>query len=453
MMAADTAMIQDFKAMLRGALIGPEDDSYDAARKVYNAMIDKRPAMIVRCAGTADVIAAVNFARTHDLPLAVRAGGHSVAGNSTCDAGLVIDLSPMKGIRVDPVQRTARAEGGVTWGDFDHETQVFGLATTGGIASTTGIAGLTLGGGIGYLNRKYGLACDNLLSADVVTADGRLLTASSTDNPDLFWALRGGGGNFGVVTSFEYRIHPVGPVLAGLLVWPLVQAKDVLRFYRDFSIAAPDELRLDATLTTTPVGPGLAVIVCWCGSIEEGERMVRPLREFGPPVVDTVAAVPYKTIQTLLESLGYLPGLYHYWKSSFIKELSEEAIATLVDTFTPAPAPLCAVALEHLGGAVARVGDTDTAFHHRQAQHSCLVLAAWTEPAESEQNMTWARKVAEATKPFLDDAVYVNYLGEGEGENRVRAAYGANYERLVAIKQKYDSANLFRLNQNIQPTT
>jgi FAD/FMN-containing dehydrogenase len=452
MMAVDKALTQDFQSRLRGTLIDPEDDGYDAARKVYNAMIDKRPALIAQCAGTADVIAAVNFARTHDLPLAVRAGGHSVAGNSMCDAGLVIDLTPMQGVRVDPVQRTARAEGGVTWGGFDHETQAFGLATTGGIASTTGLAGLTRGGGIGYLNRKYGLACDNLLSADVVLADGRLLTASATEHPDLFWALRGGSGNFGVVTSLEYRVHPVGPVLAGLCVWPLPQAKEVLRFYREFSIAAPDELRLDATLTTTPVGPGLAIIVCWCGAIEEGERVVKPLRAFGPPAVDTVAAVPYKTIQTLLESMGYVPGLFHYWKSSFIKELSDDAIATLVDTCHPAPGPLCAVALEHLGGAIARIGDTETAFTHRHAQHSCLILAAWADPTESNQHIAWARQLAEATKPFLEDAVYVNYLGEGEGEARVRAAYGANYERLVAIKQQYDPANLFRLNQNIRPT-
>jgi FAD/FMN-containing dehydrogenase len=452
-MTADEGNIPDFKGLLRGELIRPEDDRYDAARTLYNAMIDKRPAMIVRCAGAADVIAAVNLARDHDLPLAVRAGGHSVAGKSMCDEGVVIDLSPMKGIRVDPVHRTARAEGGVTWGEFDHETQAFGLATTGGIVSTTGIAGLTLGGGIGYLNRKYGLTCDNLLSADVVTADGRLLTANTAENADLFWALRGGGGNFGVVTSLEYRLHPVGPVLAGLLVWPLPRANEVLRFYREFSVEAPDELRLDATLVTTPDGPALAMVGCWCGAIEAGERLLKALRGFGPPVVDTVAPVPYRTIQGLLESLGYVPGLFHYWRSSFFKEFSEAAIATMVAAYPPAPAPLCALAIEHLGGAVGRVGDTDTAFSHRRAQHSCLVLAAWTDPAESETNIAWARKLSEAMQPYLEDAVYVNYLGEAEGENRVRAAYGANYERLAAIKNEYDPSNLFRSNQNIRPTT
>jgi FAD binding domain len=279
----DEATVQGFTSSVRGPLLRPGDAGYDAARKIYNGMIDRYPALIVRCAGVADVLAAVHFARDHDLLVAVRGGGHSAPGFSMCDGGLVVDLSAMRSVRVDPVRRTARAEGGATWADFDHETQAFGLASTGGIASTTGIAGLTLGGGIGYLNRKYGLACDNLISADVVTADGRLRTASAAEHSDLFWALRGGGGNFGVVTSFEFRIHPVGPVLAGFVLWPLERAHEVLRVYREFSLAAPDELRLDAILGSSPLGPSVAIITCWCGPIEEGERVLGPLRAFGPP--------------------------------------------------------------------------------------------------------------------------------------------------------------------------
>lgn len=443
--------MRDLRPGMRGQLLRPGDDGYDAARTLYNAMIDKRPGLIARCTGVADVMAAVNFARANDVMVAVRGGGHSVPGNSVCDDGLVIDLSCMKGIRVDPTGRTARAESGVTWGEFDRETQAFGLATTGGIAGTTGIAGLTLGGGLGYLNRKYGLACDNLLSADVVTADGRFLTTSAIEYEDLFWGLRGGGGNFGVVTSFEYRVHAVGPVLAGMVIWPLSRAKEVLRFYREFSLSAPDELRLDAVLGVSPDGPILAIVVCWCGAIEEGERVLRPLREFGPPVADTVAPVPYKTIQDLLASLGHVPGNRNYWKSSFFKELSDDAIDTSVDAFHPAPSPLCVVAIEHLGGAISRVAPSATAFHHRHPQHSFLVAAVWTDPVDSETNISWARQLADAVQPYLEDAVYVNYLAE-EGEARVRAAYGANYERLVALKNKYDPTNLFHLNQNIRPT-
>jgi FAD/FMN-containing dehydrogenase len=331
------------------------------------------------------------------------------------------------------------------------ETQVFGLATTGGIVSSTGIAGLTLGGGIGYLNRKYGLACDNLLSADVVTAEGRLLTASAAEHPDLFWALRGGGGNFGVVTSLEYQLHPVGPVLAGMLVYPIAQAREVLGFYREFSVTAPDELRTDAFLLTAPDGqPAAAFIVCWCGAIEEGERVLRPLRELVTPLVDTVAPVPYQTIQRLVEAT-YPPGLLHYWKSSFFRELSDDAIGTMLDCFAAVPSPLGALAIEHLGGAISRA-DVDTAFSHRRAQHSLLVLGVWKERGESENNIAWARQTAAAMEPYLERGVYVNYLGDDEDEARVRAAYGDSYERLRAIKHKYDPTNFFRMNQNVRPT-
>lgn len=448
----DEATVQGFKSSVRGPLLRPGDAGYDAARKIFNGMIDRHPALIVRCEGVADVIAAVNFARDRDLLVTVRGGGHSAAGLSICDGGLVVDLSAMRSVRVDPVRRTARAEGGATWADFDHATQAFGLATTGGIASSTGIAGLTLGGGLGYLNRKYGLACDNLMSADVVTADGRLLTASATENSDLFWALRGGGGNFGVVTSFEYQLHPVGPVLAGFVVWPLERATEVLRFYHAFSLAAPDELRLDVVLGTSPLGPSVVIITCWCGPIEEGERVLKPLRAFGPPSLDTLAAVPYKTIQTLLESMGYGPGQHHYWKSSFLKELSDNAIDAIVATFQPAPTPLCLVSIEHVGGAINRVAPTDTAFSHRHAQYNFLAAGVAVDRADAVAVTDWSRKQWDAARPYLEEGVYVNYLSEEEGVARARSAYGVNYKRLTEIKAKYDPGNLFRLNQNVKST-
>lgn len=441
----------EFRLRLRGRLVTRDDADYEGVRKVYNGIIKKQPAMIVCCAGVADVVAAVKFAREQQVLASIRGGGHNVAGAALADKGLVIDLSQMKSVRVDPARRTARAEGGATWSDFDHQTQAFGLASTGGIASTTGIGGLTLGGGIGYLNRKYGLACDNLLSADVITADGRLLTASKTENEDLFWALRGGGGNFGIVTSFEYQVHSVGPVLAGMIVWPMGQANAVLRHYRDMSRNVPDELRLDVAIATTPGGPGVAIIVCWCGEMEQGQQAIRPLVEFGQPMMNTVAPVPYKTIQTLLESMGYVPGMLQYWKSSFFRELSDEAIDVLVECFASCPSPLSILAIEHLGGAVARVPEQETAFAHRRAMHSFLIFSVWTDPADTEKNIAWSRQTFNATQPFLEEGAYVNYLGEGEGPARVRAAYGANYERLATVKAKYDPDNFFRLNQNIAP--
>lgn len=448
-MIVDNASIRELQEHLRGQVFLPGDEGYDDARKVFNAMIDRRPALIVRCAGVADVIAAANFAREANMLVSVRGGSHNVAGHAVCDGGVVIDLSGMKSVRVDSRSRTARAEGGSTWGDFDHATQAFGLATTGGIVPSTGIAGLTLGGGIGYLNRKYGLACDNLLSADVVTADGQLLTASATENEDLFWGLRGGGGNLGVVTSFEFQVHPVGPVLGGELVYPLDQAKETLRFYRDWSTEAPDEVRADATLLSTPDGPALAVEVCYCGSVDEGEAVLQPLRRFGSPMVDTIAPVPYETVQNLLTEV-FQPGLRHYWKSSFFRDFSDEAIEAIVDFFASAvPPPFAAVAIEHLGGAISRVGERDTAFSHRQANHSLLVLRMWQDPAESAENIAWGRACYDAAEPFLE-GVYANYLGD-EGETRVRAAYGANYKRLVELKNRYDPTNLFRLNQNVTP--
>lgn len=431
----------------------PGDGGYEAARKVWNGMIDRHPAMIVQCAGVPDVVNAVNFARAHNLLIAVRGGGHSVAGNAVCDGGLVIDLSRMKSIRVDHLNRVARAEGGVTWRELDHETQAFGLATTGGIVSSTGIAGLTLGGGLGYLMRKHGLACDNLLGVEIVTADGRVLKANAQENPDLFWAIRGGGGNFGVVTSFEYKLHPIAKILFGPVIHAPDRARDVLRFYRKFMEEAPDELQAYPGLLRSPEGaPVVAVVAAYIGPIEDGERALRPLREFGSPAADQIQPIAYADHRALFDAY-YPTGLRNYWKANFMAELSDEAIDTMVHHFARAPSPLPAVALECMGGAVARVGRDETAFDHRDAPFNLLITDGWKDPAEDEVHRKWVRDVWEAMQPYSTGGVYVNYLQEekDEGRDRVKAAYGTRYERLAALKRKYDPENLFRFNQNIKP--
>ena len=449
--ASDKA-VADFKATLRGQLLRAGDDGYEAARKIHNGMIDRRPAMIGRCAGAADVIASVKFARDNHVLLSVRGGGHGVPGFAICDGGLMIDLSRMKSIRVDPAQRTARAEGGVTWGDFDQETQAFGLATTGGVARPTGIAGLTLGGGHGFLMRKHGLACDNLLSADVVTADGLLLRASATENPDLFWGLRGGGGNFGVVTSFEYRLHSVGTVLGGLVIYPMNQAKGFLRLYHEFASAAPDELGCLAVLATLPDGTKAAVaLLGYIGSIEEGERRLRPLRSFGPPLADQVGPMPYTALQSIVENFNP-PGLRNYWKTHYLKELTDDAIDVMVERYASVPAAHSHVVLYALGGAVSRVGRDHTAVEYRDARHAFIVVGMWADATEDDKNIAWVREFWSAMQPFSSEGFYVNYEADAALE-RITAAYGPEkYRRLVGLKNKYDPANVFRLNQNIQPT-
>jgi len=444
--------VQEFKASLRGELLQPGDDGFDAARKVWNSMINKTPNLIIRCAGVADVINSVHFARTNNLLVAVRGGGRSVAGLSVCDGGMVIDLSLMKGVRVDPVARTASAEPGLTWGEFDHETQAHGLATTGGVVSHVGIAGLTLGGGFGWLMPKYGHSVDNLLSVDIVTADGQFRKASATENADLFWGVRGGGGNFGVVTSFEYRLHPVGQVLAGMVMHPLKKAKEALKFYRDYSSTAPDELNCAAAFLTSPEGvPMCAIFVCYNGPIDAGEQVVRPLREFGPPVADQIQPMPYTVLQTVLDA-ATPSGVRNYWKSSFLKGLSDDAIDTIVDHFGTVTSPRSIVFIEHPHGAASRVNKDETAFSHREGQYSLLIMPAWIDPGEDEIHIRWGREFLEAMQPFAVDGVYGNYLSEDE-EGRVKAAYGTTtYQRLVTLKNKYDPTNLFRLNQNIKPT-
>jgi FAD/FMN-containing dehydrogenase len=441
-------------ANLRGWLLRPGVEGFDAARRVWNAMIDRTPALIARCAGAADVVRCVNFARYHGLPLSVRGGGHNVSGNAVCHGGLMIDLSPMRGIRVQPQREIARADAGCTWRDFDAETQAFGLATTGGIIPTTGVAGLTLGGGLGWLMRKHGLSCDNLNSIDIVTAEGRLLTVNAAENAELFWAVRGGGGNFGVVTSLEFRVHPVGQVFGGMVAHSLERARDALRYFRDFAIAAPDELTPMAAFVTAPDGNKiLAIFVCYSGSLAEGERVLRPLRTFGPPLVDNIAPMPYVQLQSMLEP-GFPPGQQNYWKSNFLRELSDDAIDILVEGFRNIPSTTSALAIEHLGGAVGRAKDDATAFAHRKALFNLLIVGIWPDPADNRMHTDWVRGLWEAMQPYSSGGVYVNYLGQSaeEGLDRVRAAYGkANYGRLCALKRKFDPDNLFRLNQNIDP--
>lgn len=452
--------LADFGAGLRGRLLAPQAPEYDTARTLWNAMIDRRPGLIVRCAGAADVIAAVRFASAHDLVLAVRGGGHNIAGNALCDGGLVIDLSAMRSVRVDPQRRTARVEPGATLADFDREAQAFGLATSLGINSTTGVAGLTLGGGFGWLSRKLGLTIDNLVSADVVTAAGALLEASDSRNPDLFWAIRGGGGNFGVVSSFEFRLHPVGPnVLSGLIVHPLDEAPEVLRFYRDFAAAAPDELACWFVMRQAPPLPFLppewhgkeilALAVCYYGEQAEGERVLKPLRAFGRPIADVIGPTPFLAWQTVLDPL-LAPGMRNYWKSHDFRALDDGLIEVFIDHARRIPDPQTEIAFAQLGGAVSRVAHTATAYTHRDAQFVVNVHGRWADPARDAACIGWARELFKAATPFATGGVYVNFLTQEE-QDRVHAAYGENYARLVALKNKYDPSNLFSVNQNIRP--
>jgi len=442
--------IERFKTAFRGEVIQPSDSGYETARKIWNSSIDKHPGIIARCSGVADVVAAVNFARENELLVAVRGGGHNVSGRALCDDGIVIDLSRMKGIHVDAKARIARVQGGATLGDVDRETHLFGLAVPAGIISKTGIGGLTLGGGAGWLVRKYGLTCDNVLSFDLVTADGELRVASVSENEDLFWALKGGGGNFGVVTSFEFRVHPVSTVLGGLVIYSRDRAVEVLRFYRDFMRSAPEELTAYVALMVTPDGiPGVAVIACYCGEVAEGEQVLKSLRSFGAPLVDEIQPMPFPQMQTLLDA-AFPDGNQNYWKSTFLRELSDDAIAVLVEHANRATSPLTGVTIEYYGGAASRIGVSETAFAQRHAQYSLVIVAQWTDPAESPRHVEWARNLADSMRPFSSGAYVLNFLGE-EGEDTIKAAYGPNYDRLMAVKKKYDPKNFFSLNQNIKP--
>ena len=443
--------VEDFRSSLYGESLSPGDDGYDGVRRIWNAMVDKRPALIARCSGTADVINSVNFARENDLLISVRGGGHNFPGNSVCNDGLMIDLSMMTGVRVDAAAQTVRAQGGAKWGAFDHETQAFGLAAPGGTDPDTGIGGLTLGGGIGWLSGSYGLSCDNVISADVVTADGQALTASADENADLLWAIKGGGGNFGVVTSFEYQLHPVGPqVLAGWLFYPYSRAREFFALVNEFTANMPDEVNLVTFLTTLPDGIGKAcsILLCYHGPIEEGERVIRPLREFGPPLSDGVRPMTYTDAQ----SLALAPsGRQNYLKSHFIREISDDALEITLDYFDRATSPLSSVLFQYLGNAARRVPVDETAFGHRGALCEWAANGVFMDPGESEVHIRWVRDFAAELLPF-SSGPYLNQVGteEEEGVEAIQAAFGDNFQRLAALKQKYDPTNLFSHNQNIR---
>ena len=447
----DTAF-EDLRSSLRGEVLLPLDTGYDDARQIFNAMIDHRPALIARCAGAADVVSCVEFASAHGLEVSIRGGGHNVSGKAVCEGGLMIDLASMKSVRVNAQRRTVRAEPGLTLGELDRDCQRFGLATPTGIVSATGIAGLTLGGGIGWLGGKHGLACDNVQSVDIVTSDGKLLTASATEHPDLFWAVRGGGANLGVVTSFEYRLHEVGPVLGGAVVWPLDQAKRVLRFYGEFAQSCPDELSVNAGFASAEDGtPVLGIAVAWIGPLDAGERALKPLRSCESPLLDAIAPMSFVDLQRGGDA-AFPRGRRHYWKAGFLRRLGPDAIDVLVHFAAARPTPQTSIGLQQMHGAAARVSPAETAFAHRHDQWDCLILTQWDRPADDERSIRWTRDLHAQMEPYLERAVYVNDLGADDGA-RIRAAYGANYERLAAIKTKYDPSNFFRWNQNVATAT
>lgn len=440
----------ELQAAVRGQVIDRDHPEYNAARKVFNAMIDRRPALIVRCAGAADVMACVRFARERGLVVSVRSGGHGVAGLAVCDDGLVIDLSRMKTIRIDPKRRVARCDPGLTLAEFDQETAAFGLATTMGTISMTGITGLTLGGGLGWLQGKHGLACDNLISLDVVTAEGKLLVASEEENADLFWALRGGSGNFGVVTSLEFRLYEQGPVFAGLVAHPMSDCAAALGFLRDFATTAPDELALMGAVVTLPDGLTITGLAgCYSGDVKDGERVLKPLRSFGKPLVDQYQVMPYTAFQKGLDWWAE-PGKQHYWRSGFLKQLPDATLGVLAKYGANKPMKRSAFGVEFLGGKAARIAPDATAFPHRKAKHNFILLGSWDDASQTPTAMKWVNDFWNEMKPSIGDGTYVNYLAFDESAERVKGAYGANYARLQAVKAKYDPENFFRMNQNIR---
>jgi FAD/FMN-containing dehydrogenase len=455
-----TSTIEGLRESVRGEVIAPGDESYEDARGVFNAMIDRRPAFVVRCSNTEDVIAAVNFARENELDLAVRGGGHSVPGFGTADDAVVIDLSGMREVHVDPVRRTARAQGGATWGIFNEATHAHGLATTGGVVSTTGVGGLTLGGGIGYLARGVGLSCDNLVSAEVVTADGRAVTASESENEDLFWALRGGGGNFGVVTSFEFRLHPVTDVYGGPMFFDASDAGTVLRAYREFIADAPEEFGGFPAWQIAPPLPFvpeerhgetmLAFVACWAGPIEDGEQALKPIRDAAPIVAEHVGAMPYPALNSAFDALYPPGGLQHYWKANFVTELTDEAIEAHLEHGPKVPVVNSTVHIYPINGACNRVAPDATAFAYRDATFATVIAGMWPDAADNDANIAWVREYYDATAPLSEEGGYVNFMS-GDDQERIKANYRGNYDRLVDVKRRYDPDNLFHLNQNIRP--
>lgn len=458
-MIAET-VIQDFKQGLRGSLIVPSDPNYDTARKVYNGMIDKKPAFIVKCADVSDVMSAVNLAREHELLLAVRGGGHNGGGLGICDGGMVIDLSMIKYTRVDPVKKIVVVGGGCTWGDVDHATHAFGMATPSGIISTTGVGGLTLGGGLGHLTRKYGLSIDNLLSADVVLADGEFVTADKDNNSELFWALRGGGGNFGIVTSFTFKLHPVDVVYAGPILWEMEKAENVMKWYRDFITKAPDDINGFFAFLTVPPGPPFpphlhmkkmcGIVWAYTGPLDMAENIFKPIRAFENPALDLVGPLPQPVLQSMFDAL-YVPGYQWYWRADFVKELSDEAIQQHLKYGPEMPTMHSTMHLYPINGAASRVGNTDTAWSYRDSVWAEVIVGVDPDPANKEKITEWTKSYWEALHPYSAGGAYVNFLMD-EGEDRVKATYKENYERLVAAKNKYDPDNLFKVNQNIKPS-
>jgi FAD/FMN-containing dehydrogenase len=459
----DAVTVQEFAAAQRGQLLLPDEEGYDEARAVRNGLIDRHPALIAQCAGVVDVIAAVNFAREHDLLLSVRGGGHNVSGAGTNDGGLVIDLSAMRAVWVDPEARTVRVQGGATWGDVDRETQLFGLATPGGAISTTGVGGLTLHGGWGWLRRKYGYSIDNLLAVQIVTADGQVCTASETENPDLFWAVRGAGSNFGVVTALTFRLHPVGPLVAMTApFYALEDAERVLAAWRDVAASAPDELSFNALFWSVPAVEGfplelhgravLILVSVYAGDAGEGERVLQPLRKLATPLLDLSGTMPYAALQGAFDPF-FPKGWLYYWKSRYLDRLDAETIAAIIGYAADRPSPETLIALWHLqGGAASRVEATTTAFGSRDASYLLSFDTTWINPADSERSIAWTRSAWADMRRFGSGGLYLNFAGFGEEkEDLVRAGYGANYERLVELKTKYDPGNLFRMNQNIRP--
>jgi hypothetical protein len=451
--ALESAAFDVLRSSVTGPVIMADDNRYETARRVWNGNVDRQPAVIVQCSGVADVAFAVGFAAERNLLLSVRGGGHSAPGYGTNDGGLVIDLSAMRGIRVDPVARLARAQGGVLWRELDRETQAFGLATTGGTVSNTGIGGLSLGGGLGWLMGKHGLTVDNLVSADIVTADGAFLTVDALNSSDLFWALRGGGGNFGVVTSLEFRLHPVETVLGGMVVYGLDQARDVLRFYRDFCPTLPDEAELYVGLLTDPQAgvPVVAMIMGYNGPVAEGERVLGPARAFGRPIADVVGPMPYGVRQTMLDEPNAVNGLHRYWRSAFTERISDELIDVVVDAAAGFSSPLSALLFFYMHGAATRVGTEETAFAARRSQWDFDAIGQWAESSESQRQIDWIRATWDQCQPHLEGSAYVNHISADDGPEKIRASYGTNHGRLAAIKARYDPSNLFRLNANIRP--
>jgi FAD/FMN-containing dehydrogenase len=458
----ETEALAGLTERVRGPVLTPDAPGYDEARSIWNGLIDRRPALIVQCSGAADVVDAVNFAREQGLVLSIKAGGHNVAGNAVNDGGIVIDLSQMRGVTVDPSARTVRVQGGATWGDLDRETQLFGLAVPGGVVSTTGVAGLTLHGGVGHLRRKHGLSIDNLLSVDIVTADGQFRRASATENEDLFWAVRGAGSNFGVVTSFEFRAHPVGPLLfVAAVFYPFEDAATILRAWRDFMVEAPEELSSLALCWSVPPHepfppelhgtPAVVVAAPYCGPVEEGEQIVQPLRELAEPLVDASGPWPWLGLQSGFDAI-FPPGELRYWKSRSVTELSDDVIGEIVELSGRRPTALTDIVVWHQGGAMSRVAEAETAYGGRDTEFLVTAEASWTDPGQNEEAIAWAREVWDAMERYSTGAVYLNFPGLGEEKDELaRAGYGENYDRLVELKAKYDPDNLFRMNINIPP--